>query len=240
MSQALLEIDGLSVSQGDRAVLSSLDLCVQAGEIVAVLGANGAGKSTLLKAIMGLIPARAGTIRFDRTDITAQAPEARARAGIGYVPEGRRVFPGLTVQDNLDVGCHAGKAARAGRRAAIEALFPRLAERRGQKAWSLSGGEQQMLAIGRALMGAPRLLILDEPSLGLAPRLVADLFASLTRIRASGTAILLAEQSVAQALAIADRAYGLGLGRVVASGATASLAADPGLAAALAGLGPRP
>ncbi|MFO1189083.1 MAG: ABC transporter ATP-binding protein [Alphaproteobacteria bacterium] len=239
MTEALLAIDGLSASQGDRSVLWSLDLRVAAGEIVAVLGANGAGKSTLLKTIMGLIPVRAGQIRFDRTDITAHAPEARARAGIGYVPEGRRVFPGLTVQDNLDVACHAGAAARAKRRARIEALFPRLAERRGQKAWSLSGGEQQMLAIGRALMGAPRLLLLDEPSLGLAPRLMAELFASLAQIRASGTAILLAEQSAAQALKIADRAYGLGLGRVVASGAAASLAADPGLAAVLAGLVPK-
>ena len=236
MSAPLLEIAGLAAGPGGATVLASVDITVDAGEIVAVLGANGAGKSTLLQAIIGFLPARAGRIRLGGIDITTSSIDARARAGIGYVPEGRRVFPGLSVQDNLDVGCRAGGDARARRRGDVEALFPRLAERRRQKAWSLSGGEQRMLAIGRALMGAPRLLLLDEPSLGLAPQLAREMFATLARIRTSGTAILLAEASAAQALGVADRAYGLSLGRVVASGAAASLAADTGLAARLAGL----
>jgi len=236
----LLETSGLCATRGGSAVLSRVELRVDAGEIVAVIGANGAGKSTLAACIMGLVGASGGRIRFDGADITAWRTDRRARAGIAYVPEGRRVFPGLTVQDNLDVGCRAGTAVRARRRAQVEALFPRLAERRGQRAWSLSGGEQQMLAIGRALMGAPRLLLLDEPSLGLAPHLVAELFATLTRISASGTAILIAEPSLARIADIADRAYGMRLGRVVVTGPAAALAADPLLVARLAGLAEAP
>jgi branched-chain amino acid transport system ATP-binding protein len=235
MSAALLEIDGLTVAYGPAVALHGASLAVSPGEAVALLGANGAGKTTLLRALIGQLPARAGDIRLDGRSITALPPERRARLGIGYAPEGRRVFAGMSVRDNLDAACRAAADERARRRAEVERLFPQLAEHAARRAWQLSGGQQQMLAIGRALMTAPRLLLLDEPSLGLSPRLAGELFARLAAIRDSGTAILLAEQNVALALALCGRAYVLQTGRIVASGAAAALARDPVVSRAFLG-----
>ncbi|HEX3499047.1 MAG TPA: ABC transporter ATP-binding protein [Stellaceae bacterium] len=227
MSAALLDITGLTVAYGPVVALREASLAVARGEAVALLGANGAGKTTLLRALIGQLPAREGEIRLDGRSIATLSPERRARLGLGYAPEGRRVFPAMSVRDNLDVACREGAAERARRRAEIERLFPQLAEHAARRAWQLSGGQQQMLAIGRALMTAPRLLLLDEPSLGLSPRLTEELFARLKAIREGGTAILLAEQNVVQALALCGRAYVLQTGRIVASGAAAALAQNP-------------
>jgi branched-chain amino acid transport system ATP-binding protein len=224
VSAPLVELVGLTVAYGPVVALREISLAVASGEAVALLGANGAGKTTLLRALIGLVPARAGDIRLDGCSIAALPPERRARLGLGYSPEGRRVFAGMSVRDNLDVACRAGGAERARRRREIEAIFPQLAEHRERRAWQLSGGQQQMLAIGRALMTAPRLLLLDEPSLGLSPRLTAELFGRLRTIRDAGTAILLAEQNVAQALTLCERAYVLQTGRVVAAEPSAILA----------------
>jgi branched-chain amino acid transport system ATP-binding protein len=231
----LLELAGLEVRQRGVPVLGPLDLALGAGERLALLGANGAGKSTLLQAVIGLVPAAAGTIRFAGADVTRLAPERRARLGIGYVPEGRRVFPGMTVRDNLEVAARAPGAERRRRIEEVFALFPALADASGARAWQLSGGQQQMLAIGRALMGRPRLLLLDEPSLGLAPRLAAELLARLAGLAAAGTAVLLAEQNAAAALGAADRGIVLRQGRVAASGSAAELAAAPDLAESVLG-----
>jgi len=238
MSGALLEIEGLGVRHGGVPALAGIELALAPGEAVALLGANGAGKSTLLRAVIGLVAASEGAIRFDGADITRLSPEKRARAGIGYVPEGRRVFPGMSVRDNLLVACRAEAAERARRVEAAFQLFPDLAERPGRRAWQLSGGQQQMLAVARALMSAPRLLLLDEPSLGLAPALVAGLFGRLREIAAGGTAILLAEQNAAAALAFASRGIALQLGRVVASGEAAILKSAPALSEAFLGAAP--
>ena len=227
MTAPLLEIGDLSVAYGSYVGLRDASVTVEQGEAVALLGANGAGKTTLLRALIGVLPAHAGTIRLGGLEITALAPECRVRLGLGYAPEGRRVFPGMTVRENLDVACRDGKAERARRRGEIEAIFPQLAEHSMRRAWQLSGGQQQMLAIGRALMTAPRLLLLDEPSLGLSPLLTAELLRSIRAISGAGTAILLAEQNVTQALAICDRAYVLETGRIVATGAAADLARNP-------------
>ena len=216
MSERLLAIDVAG------AALESASLAVAAGEVVALLGANGAGKSTLLRSIMGLEPARGGQ-RLAGEEIGALSPAQRARRGIGYVPEGRRLFPGMSVRDTLLVGSRKGTAAAAQRMSAVLELFPVLAERLTTPAWQLSGGQQQMLAIGRALMSEPRLLLLDEPSLGLAPVVVDELMLRLRGIAAGGTAVLLAEQSVARALEIADRVYALAMGRVVAEGTPAAM-----------------
>lgn len=209
----LLAVDGLTVGHGPLIALHAMSLEIAPGEVVALVGGNGAGKSTLLKAVMGLIPAQSGSLHFDGEAIDALPPWARARRGLGYCPEGRRVFPGLTVEENLDVVAH-----RDARVDSIYKLFPALALRRNALGWQLSGGEQQMLAVGRALMAMPRLLLLDEPSLGLSPRLAGELLTRLRTIAHQGTAVLLAEQNAAPALAIADRAYVLGLGRVVDHG----------------------
>ncbi|ALG73668.1 branched-chain amino acid ABC transporter ATP-binding protein [Azospirillum thiophilum] len=222
---ALLSIRGLSAGYGGSLALDDVSLTLAAGETVALLGANGAGKSTLLKALLGLVPAR-GELRFDGDDLAGLATEARVRRGIGYVPEGRRVFPGMSVRDNLEV---AGLAAARDRAQDVErvfALFPDLARKSGEGAWRLSGGQQQMLSLGRALMGRPRLLLLDEPSLGLSPKLADEVFAAVRRIAAHGTAVLLAEQSAARALSIAPRAILLRLGRVVADGPAAGLSEE--------------
>jgi branched-chain amino acid transport system ATP-binding protein len=231
----LLDISGLSVAYGSFVGLRGASLTVAQGEAVALLGANGAGKTTLLRALIGVLPAHAGAIRLDGQPITALAPERRVRLGLGYAPEGRRVFPGMTVRENLDVACRGGAAGRARRRGEIETMFPQLAEHSARRAWQLSGGQQQMLAIGRALMTAPRLLLLDEPSLGLSPLLTAELLRSIRAISRSGTTILLAEQNVAQALAICDRAYVLETGRIVAAGAAAELAQSPAIRHAFLG-----
>ncbi|HUC62401.1 MAG TPA: ABC transporter ATP-binding protein [Alphaproteobacteria bacterium] len=235
MSAALLAIEGLSADYGGTAALERIDLALEAGAATALLGANGSGKSTLLKAILGAVPARAGRVLFDGADVTALAPEKRARLGLGYAPEGRRVFPGLSVRENLLVASWEGRARRAARLAEMLALFPVLAERARDAAWQLSGGQQQMLSLARALMNRPRLLLLDEPTLGLSPRLTEALFGRIPQIVASGTAILLAEQNVAKALAVCDHGVVLKLGRVAARGTAASLARDPAVEAAFLG-----
>ncbi len=221
MSGPILVLNGVSVSRGGAPAVREVDLELQAGETVALLGANGAGKSTLLGAVMGLVPVAAGTIRFDGRPLGRLPADARARLGIGYVPEGRRVFPGLTVRENLDVAAPA--AVRRRRRDAVYALFPQLAENRARAGWRLSGGQQQMLAIGRALMAEPRLLLLDEPSLGLAPKLAREVFAALAAIAGRGGAILMAEQNAAQALAIAGRGIVLRRGRLALAGDAATV-----------------
>jgi branched-chain amino acid transport system ATP-binding protein len=225
----LLSVERLSVGEGAFLALDEVSLSLARGEALALLGANGAGKTTLLRALVGLAPVRSGTIRIDGEDVTRLPPERRARLGIGYVPEGRRVFPGMSVRDNLEVAAREGAAARRRLLAEVYELFPDLAAREETAAWQLSGGQQQMLAIGRALMTRPKLLLLDEPSLGLAPRLAAELFARIAAIAEGGTAVLLAEQNVARALRVASRAVLLRLGRVVAEGDAAALGASPEL-----------
>ena len=232
---ALLAIADLRVRYGPVVALDGVALAVEPGEAVALIGANGAGKSTLLKAVIGLAPTEAGAIRLDGVALAGQVAHRRAAAGLGYCPEGRRVFPGMTVLDNLAVASRAPARRRAALIERMFAWFPALADKAGDRAWQLSGGQQQMLAIARALMTEPRVLLLDEPSLGLAPQLVRDMFAHVRAIASSGTAVLLAEQNVAQALAVTARAYVLQLGRVVAAGASATLRDDPAIRAAFLG-----
>ena len=226
----MLEVKALRAGYGAIEVLRGVDLEVAAGEIVALLGSNGAGKSTLNNNVCGLYRPLAGTIRFDGTEI-AGAPSMRiVEAGLVQVPEGRRVFPNLSVRENLELGSYRrGRGARAKNLDHVLSIFPRLNERLAQSAGTLSGGEQQMLAIGRGLMGEPRLLILDEPSLGLSPLLVEEMFALIGRLNRDGLAILLVEQNVVQSLAIAHRAYVLENGRIALSGQAADLAQDPEL-----------
>ena len=219
----LLEVDNLYVAYGQVSALHGVTLLVNAGEAVALVGANGAGKSTLFKSIVGFLRPRSGRLRLLGRDMTGVSPERRARLGLGYAPEGRRVFPGLTVRENLEVAVLASQAERGQRLDEAFALFPQLAERQGQLGWQLSGGQQQMLAIGRALMGKPQLLLLDEPSLGLSPKLADEVLAAVKAIVTRGTAVLLAEQNVRKALACCDRAYVLEIGKVVLSGATPAL-----------------
>jgi branched-chain amino acid transport system ATP-binding protein len=226
----VLEVTSLRAGYGAVEVLRGVDLAVAAGEIVALLGSNGAGKSTLNNNISGLYRPFGGTIRFDGADI-AGAPSMRiVEAGLVQVPEGRRVFPNLSVRENLELGSYRrGRAARAKNLDRVLSIFPRLGERLVQTAGTLSGGEQQMLAIGRGLMSEPKLLILDEPSLGLSPLLVEEVFALIGRLNRHGLAILLVEQNVVQSLAIAHRAYVLENGRIALSGQAADLAQDPEL-----------
>jgi branched-chain amino acid transport system ATP-binding protein len=226
----VLEVKSLRAGYGAIEVLRGVDLAVGAGEIVALLGSNGAGKSTLNNNVCGLYRPLAGTIRFDGQEI-AGAPSMRiVEAGLVQVPEGRRVFPNLSVHENLELGSYRrGRPARAKNLDHVLSIFPRLNERLTQSAGTLSGGEQQMLAIGRGLMGEPRLLILDEPSLGLSPLLVEEMFALIGRLNRDGLAILLVEQNVVQSLAIAHRAYVLENGRIALSGPAADLARDPEL-----------
>ena len=236
-TDALLSVQGLCAGYGETEVLRGIDLDVDAGEIVAVLGSNGVGKSTLNRAVSGVVRARAGTIRFDGMRIERQTPAAIVACGLIHVPEGRRVFPNLSVRENLDLGSYRrGGSNRARNRARVFEVFPRLAGRPSQRADTLSGGEQQMLAIGRGLMAEPRLIILDEPSLGLSPRLVEELFALIARIQADGVAILLVEQNVVQSLEVASRAYILADGQFVMSGPAADIGADPELKRAYLGL----
>jgi branched-chain amino acid transport system ATP-binding protein len=234
----LLAVAGLGVAYGEIAALRDISLTVGAGEAVALLGANGSGKSSLLRAVMGLVPVASGSVTLAGREITDLPPQRRARLGLGYAPEGRRVFAGMSVDDNLGVACRASAAERHRRRASVLALFPQLAEHASRPAWKLSGGQQQMLAIGRALMTAPRVLVLDEPSLGLSPLLTAQLLARIRTICDGGMAILLAEQNVLQALAICDRAYVLQTGRVVTAGPAHDLAQDPMVRRAFLGSDP--
>ncbi|QET04316.1 ABC transporter ATP-binding protein [Cupriavidus pauculus] len=227
-ADALLSVAGLSAAYGKRAVLHGVSLEVRQGEIVALVGANGAGKTTTLSAIMGLLPAVSGTVSFDGTSFGDLAVERRVARGISLVQEGRQTVPQLTVAENLAIGAYLRRDRDVAADVAhVYALFPRLAERHRQPAGTLSGGEQQMLAIGRALMARPRLLLLDEPSMGLAPKIIAQIFRIIEQIRAEGTTVLLVEQNAREALAMADRAYVLEQGRVVLSGDGATVAADP-------------
>ena len=232
---ALLEVDGIEVHYGGVAALRGVSLRVEPGQAVALLGANGAGKSTLMKAVMGLLRTRAGQIRFDGRPLGALPPERRARLGVGYCPEGRRTFPGLQVRENLQVACWDGAAARARRVEEVFALFPALRAKADHPAWQLSGGQQQMLAIGRSLMGRPRLLLLDEPSLGLSPVLTDEVIARIPTITGGGTAVLLAEQNAAKALGVCDRAWVLRTGQVVGQGPAAELARSPDVRRAFLG-----
>ena len=226
----MLEVKALRAGYGPLEVLRGVDLAVGTGEIVALLGSNGAGKSTLNNNVSGLFQPFGGTIRFDGHDISGTASTRIVEAGLVQVPEGRRVFPTLTVRDNLELGSYRrGKPTRARNLERVLAIFPRLNERLTQSAGTLSGGEQQMLAIGRGLMAEPRLLILDEPSLGLSPLLVEEMFGLIGRLNEQGLAILLVEQNVVQSLAIAHRAYVLENGSVSVSGPAKALAQDPAL-----------
>ena len=232
----MLDIRNLEARYGRIPALKGIDLRIGAGEMVALVGANGAGKSTLLRAVSG-IQGCSGEIRFQGKDIQATPPHERVALGIVHAPEGRQVFGPLSVEDNLRLGAYRrGRAQSTRSLERVYAMFPVLAERREQAAGSLSGGQQQMLAIGRALMAQPRLLLLDEPSMGLAPRLVAEIFACVRALRAADTALLLVEQNARAALAIADRGYVLETGRIVLTGTGAGLPADEAVRAAYLGL----
>ncbi len=232
----MLAVRGLESRYGRIPALKGIDLEVNAGELVALVGANGAGKSTLLRALSGVQHAT-GSIVFEKKDISAAPAEHRVNLGIIQVPEGRQVFAPLSVEDNLRLGAYRrGRHDSAAGLERVYGMFPVLAERRRHAAGTLSGGQQQMLAIGRALMGQPRLLLLDEPSMGLAPRLVAEIFSCVRALRAADTALLLVEQNARAALAIADRGYVLETGRIVLAGSGAELLADASVRAAYLGL----
>ena len=233
----MLEVSGLRAGYGPAEILRGIDMTVAAGEIVAVLGSNGVGKTTLNMALSGIIAVRGGAIRFAGERIDGRSAARIVAAGLVHVPEGRRVFPNLSVRENLVLGSY--RRGRANRAATLERVlqsFPRLRERLGQLAGTLSGGEQQMLAIGRGLMAEPLLLILDEPSLGLSPLLVEEMFTLIGLLRAQGLAIMLVEQNVVQSLDLADRGYVLENGRHVMAGPAAALRSDPGLRRTYLGL----
>ena len=233
----LLAVRGLHAGYGATEILRGIDLAVNDGEIVAVLGSNGAGKSTLNRAISGVLRSSSGTIRFGGETIERARPSAIVAQGLIHVPEGRRIFPNMTVGENLDLGCYArAPPRREQNRARVFGIFPRLAERQAQRAGTLSGGEQQMLAIGRGLMAEPKLLILDEPSLGLSPLLVEELFALIKSINTQGIALLLVEQNVVQSLEVANRAYVLDNGAIVLQGSAADVRNDPNLKRAYLGM----
>ena len=234
---AMLDITDLDVRYGGIRALHGISLHVDAGEIVALLGANGAGKTTTLRAISGLIRAHSGHIRFDGSDISRRAANDIASGGLGHVPEGRRVFARMNVRENLEMGAYTVASSKIVRERFDEVLgiFPRLRERLDQAAGTLSGGEQQMLAIGRSLMSSPRLLLLDEPSLGLSPLLVQTIFAVIQTIHARGTTVLLVEQNARQALSIAHRGYVLENGRVAREDLAVNLLDDPAVVAAYLG-----
>ena len=233
----VLDVEDVGVAYGQRRALEGVSLSVREGEIVTLLGANGSGKSTMLRTISGLVRPHRGRIRYRGRDLRGLSADAIVAAGIGHVPEGRDVFGDFSVRENLLVGAHtAPRRDVEARLAAAYAAFPVLRERQAQRAGTLSGGEQQMLAIARALMARPRLLLLDEPSLGLAPRLVREIFRVIERINRDGVSVLLVEQNARRALAVAARGYVLETGRVAVAGASAELAADPRIRAAYLGL----
>ena len=234
----LLALENVHVHYGKVQALKGVSCTVDEGEIVTLVGANGAGKSTTLKTISGVVPMSSGRVTFDGKDLAAVPAHRRVELGICQAPEGRGIFPGMTVSENLEMGAYARRGGRKSYSSDLErvlTLFPRLRERQGQSGGTLSGGEQQMLAIGRALMAGPKLLLLDEPSMGLAPMLVAQIFQIISEINAQGTTILLVEQNAAQALQRAQRAYVLETGRVVKSDAADKLLADPSVREAYLG-----
>jgi branched-chain amino acid transport system ATP-binding protein len=227
---ALLQLDAVRAGYGRAEVLHGIDLVVSEGELVTVIGANGAGKSTLLKVIVGLVPVKSGNVAYGGVRIATPRPERLVRKGLALVPEGRMLFGPMSVRENLELGAYGARRDRRARiregLAKVHALFPVLEERAGQPAETLSGGEQQMLAVGRALMALPRLLLLDEPSLGLAPKVIAEIFSVLDELRAQGVTILLVEQDARLALKHADRGYVMRTGRVVLEGTAGRLLAD--------------
>ena len=238
MSAPLLQVDGLDLYYGDAQALSGVSLDIAAGEIVAIVGANGAGKSSLIRAIHGIETPAAGHVRFDGADITGWPSHRVCETGVGHVAEGRQVFPNLSVLENLEMGATL-KRARAAEKTTLDrvfSLFPRLSERRRQAAGTLSGGEQQMLAIGRCLMGQPRLVMFDEPSLGLAPAIVQDMFRIVRRLNEEGLTVLLVEQNVMASLRIAHRGYVLENGRIELSDSGAALLANDRVRKAYLGL----
>jgi branched-chain amino acid transport system ATP-binding protein len=225
---AILEVEEIHTFYGSIEALKGISLTVGEGEVVTLIGSNGAGKSTTLRSITGLTPARSGTIRFAGAEITRSSAQEIVGRGIALSPEGRYCFPRMTVRENLDLGAHLRRDPDvAGDLEQVFALFPRLHERERQKAGTMSGGEQQMLAIGRALMARPQLLLLDEPSMGIAPLLVARIYETIATINRTGTAILLVEQNANYALDVADRGYVLETGRVVLQASCAELRDDP-------------
>jgi branched-chain amino acid transport system ATP-binding protein len=235
---ALLELADVSVHYGRISALSRLSLTVEQGEIVSLIGANGAGKTTTMRAVSGIRPLSGGRISFDGEDITKLRADLRVVRGISQAPEGRGVFPGMTVMENLDMGAYARKDRKSLSQdyERVFSLFPRLAERRSQTGGTMSGGEQQMLAIGRALMAKPRLLLLDEPSMGLAPQFIQQIFRIITEINGQGTTVLLVEQNAQQALSRAHRAYVLETGSIVKTGTGQEMLADPSIKEAYLGV----
>jgi branched-chain amino acid transport system ATP-binding protein len=238
MNAPLLRLTGIRAGYGASNILNGIDLDVRKGQITVVLGSNGAGKTTLMRVLSGLLPAKSGTIAFEGSDITALQAAERVDLGISLTPEGRSVFPDFTVDENLRMGAFLPRA-RAGmdaRKDSMFSLFPKLRDRRNQLARTLSGGEQQMLAIARSLMSKPKLLLLDEPSLGLAPIVVRQLFESIERIREQGVTVLMVEQDANAALAIADRAFVVEIGEVTLQGPAEEIQRDPRIRAAYLGL----
>jgi branched-chain amino acid transport system ATP-binding protein len=237
MSEPLLDVRGLVLGYGRTDAVKGIDLSVEAGRVVTLIGANGAGKTTTLRGLSGLLRPRAGSIRLAGTDISSLAANRIARLGIVQVPEGRQVFANMTIDENLRMGAYllSDRAEEARRREHVLARFPRLAERHTQSAGLLSGGEQQMLAIGRAMMADPKLLLLDEPSMGLAPRFVEEIFRIISEFKAEQRTILLVEQNARAALEIADQAYVLESGRITLSGPAAQVANDASVVAAYLG-----
>ncbi len=225
---ALLELSGVAASYGGRRIVEEVGLRVEAGEIATIIGHNGSGKSTLLKAIFNLVPWRSGEIRFDGRDVLALAPDRILAAGIAYIPQNRSVFPRLTVAENLRMGAYLLSDARLAkeRTGAVEALFPVLVERRNQLAGTMSGGEQRMLEVARALLMEPKLIMLDEPSIGLAPKMVDAVFRAVRVLRDRGKAVLMVEQNVNKALAVSDRGYVMELGRIRLEDRAANLIGD--------------
>ena len=237
----LLKISGMTVAYGRIEAIRDVSITVETGELVTLIGANGAGKTTTMRALSGVRPLSRGTIVFDGKDITRMKPHLRVAAGIVQAPEGRGVFAGMTVMENLEMGCFArpfdSKAEHDETVERVFTFFPRLAERRTQLGGTMSGGEQQMLAIGRALMARPRVLLLDEPSMGLAPMIIQQIFRIISEINAQGTTVLLVEQNAQQALSRSDRAYVLETGSVVRTGEGKALLADPAIKEAYLGVG---
>jgi branched-chain amino acid transport system ATP-binding protein len=234
----LLEIDNVTLCYGRIEALHGISLHVEEGEIVALIGGNGAGKTTTMRAISGLRPLAGGAIRFQGVDISKLRADLRVIRGICQSPEGRGIFPGMSVMENLDMGAYTRRDAAgiAADRERVLTLFPRLAERRKQPGGTLSGGEQQMLAVGRALMSRPKLLLLDEPSMGLAPMVIQQIFSIITEINQQGTTVLVVEQNAQQALSRAHRAYVLETGSIVKEGTGAELLHDPAVKEAYLGV----